>query len=203
MARQPLTQGQKRLQRRGLIVSLASAALLLAIFIAMDPILHRPKRIDDLLAIMAGAVVLQMGLLVVLMNMFMPKDTGAQRHRFAQPLNCLIASATILLPIVGAGLIDPRLNFAIVMVLTAISTWLLWLTWRGADELMRDLMKDGWLAQYFIIIYALIVYAVGERLGLFGGVTAWGVLALATLLSIPCSVWVAWRRGLDRPPADD
>jgi hypothetical protein len=64
-------------------------------------------------------------------------------------------------------------------------------------------MKESYAANYLVLAYALVIYAVGERLGLFGGVTAWGALAFATIICIPVGIWVAVRRGMTLPSEED
>ena len=204
MPAQPLTPSQKRYRLRGTIMSLAAAALLVAFFFAMDPLEPEgPRRLDDTLAVVASFLVLQMGLITVFVHSAAPKEATVQRQRVAQVLTALTGGAVLLLPFYGERFIDPTLNFAIILVLTAVSAVTTWLVWRAADELMRSLMRDAWLANYFVIVYALLIYAAGERLGIFGGVTAWGALAVATIASVFGSSWVVIRRGLNRPPTDE
>jgi len=182
-----------------------TAMLLLTVgLFAMTPLLpDRPPRIDDLLAILAAFFLLQMGLVMTFVHSAVPKDAPMPRQRLAQVLTFVIGGVTLLLPILGQRFIDPTLNFAIFLVLTMVSLVATWLIWRHADELMRDLLKDSCVAGYFVIVTALCIYATGERLGLLGGVTAWGALAFASLSNIACSFWAIYRRGVDRPPSDD
>jgi len=202
MTRQPLTPGQKQTRRRGRIVSLIAVVIFIGGVLAIKPLLDRPSRADDLLALMVGFLMLQVTVLMIVGIVIGPRDPDA-RQPFTYVLSAASAAIALLLPIVGEDLIDPRLNFAIVLAVTAASAWFLWRIWRASDELSRAYMKEAYAANYVVLVYALLVYAVGERLGLFGGVTAWGGLALATLASFPISIWVATRRGMVRPPADD
>lgn len=203
MAREPLTTGQKRDRRRGWIVSLTAFVIFMAGVFAMKPLLDRPDRTDDLVALIAGFLMLQLTVIMIVAFAIGPKDPEAPRQqRLTTVLTSASAAAALLLPVVGEGLIDPRLNFAIVLVLLVASVWFIWRKWRGSDELERAQMKESYAANYFVLAYALSVYAVGERLGLFGGVTAWGALAFATLASIPVSIWVYMRRAA-QPPKDE
>lgn len=202
-ARQPLTPSQQQYRRRRWIIQLIALAIFIAGVFAVKPLIDRPARTDDLLALITGFLMLQMTVLMIVAFTIGPRDPEAPRQqRLTQVLTTASAAAALLLPIVGEGLIDPRLNFAIVLAIIVASVWFLWRTWRASDELSRAYMKEAYAANYLVLVYALMVYAVGERLGLFGGVTAWGALAFATLASFPISIWVATRRGLDRPPAD-
>ena len=204
MARQPLTPSQKRYRRQGWIIQLIALVIFIAGVFAMKPLLDRPARTDDLLALIGGFLMLQVTVLMIVALTIGPRDPEASRQ---QPLTTVLTSASaavaLLLPIIGEDLIDPRLNFAIVLVVTVASVWLLWRMWRAGDELSRTYMKEAYAANYLVLVYALLVYAVGERLGLFGGVTAWGGLAVATLASFPVSIWVAMRRGMTQPPKDE
>lgn len=202
--RQPLTPSQKRYQRRSWIVSLIAAVIFIAGVFALKPLLDRPARIDDLIALIVGFLMLQVTVLMIVSFAIGPKDPEAKRQRrLTTVLTSASGAIALLLPVVGESLIDPRLNFAIVLVLLLASVWFIWRMWRGGDELERAQMKESYAANYLVLAYALSVYAVGERLGLFGGVTAWGALAFASLAGIPVSIWVSVRRGVTELPADD
>jgi hypothetical protein len=204
MARKPLTPSQKQYHRQGWIISLIAAAIFIAGVFAMKPLLDRPTRTGDLLALIAGFLMLQVTVLMIVTFTIGPKDPEAPRQqRLTHVLTAASAAAALLLPVIGQGLIDPRLNFAVVLVITVASVWFLWRMWRASDELNRTYMKEAYAANYLVLSYALVVYAVGERLGLFGGVTAWGALAFATLAAIPVGIWVAVRRGMMQPSKDE
>jgi hypothetical protein len=203
-ARQPLTPHQKRYRRRGWVIQLIALVIFIAGVFAIRPLFDRPARTDDLLALIVGLLMLQMTVLMIVAFTIGPRDPEAPRQqRLTHVLAAASAAAALLLPIIGEGWIDPRLNFAIVLLVTLASAWFLWRVWRDSDELNRAYMKEAYAANYLVLAYALIVYAVGERLGLFSGVTAWGALAFATLASFPVGIWVAMRRGMTQLPADD
>ncbi len=203
-ASQPLTPSQKRLRRRGWIIQLIALIIFIAGVFAVKPLIDRPARTDDLLALITGFLMLQMTVLMIVAFTIGPKDPEAPRQqRLIHVLTSASAAVALLLPIVGQGWIDPMLNFAIVLVVTVASVWFLWRMWRTSDELNRTYMKEAYAANYLVLVYALLIYAVGERLGLFSGVTAWGGLAVATLASFPVSIWVAVRRGMMQPPKDE
>jgi len=201
MAREPMTPSQKRYQRRSWLIALIAAAVFVTAVVALDPVLHRPKRGDDILAMLAGFLMMQMAVIITVSYFFAAKEMP--RQRMLQVLTPVTTGVALFLPMAGQDLIDPRVNFAIVVALTAASFWFIWRIWRTSDELYRSLTKDSYVVSYFVLVIALWIYAAGERLGLFGGVTAWGGLAFATLISFPCTIWVAVRRGLNRPPKDE
>lgn len=204
MARQPLTESQKRYRRIGVVVSLVAAVPTLLIIFALKPLIPAgPVRLNDVLALNAGFILMHMTLATALMHLAFPKLAGLQRHRFVQVLSPAMTCCMLLLPIMGARFIDPTLNFAIVVVLTASSFLATWVIWRAADELMRDLMKDAWTTCFLVLIFALWIYAAGERTGMLSGITAWGAIGIASFVSVICSYWTLYRRGLDRPPSDD
>jgi hypothetical protein len=203
MARQPLTPSQKRYQRRSWIISLIAAVIFIAGVFAMKPLLGRPARADDLLAFIAGFLMLQMTVVMAVTFTIIPKNPDAPARRFSHILTGATCGVALLLPIVGQGRIDPRLNFAIVLVLVAACFWFAWRVWRISDELHRTYTKESYAATCLVLFAALWIYATGERLGLFGGVTAWGALAFATLATFVVSIWVAVRRGMTQPPKDE
>jgi hypothetical protein len=202
MTREPLTPSQKKFIRRGRMVSLIAAAIFIASVFALKPLIDRPARADDLLALIVGFLMLQMAVVMAVTFVIAPRNPAAPRRQLTYVLTAATAGVTMLLPIVGQGFIDPRLNFAIILVLTAASFWFTWRIWRASDELSRAVMTETNSANYWILCTALVVYAVGERLGILSGVTAWGALAFATLASIPVGIWIAMRRGMTQTPKD-
>jgi uncharacterized membrane protein HdeD (DUF308 family) len=203
-ARPPLNDVQKRYKRRSWLISLAAAIPMIGIMVLIKPLLpERPVRPDDMAAIAAGAMMLMMGILMIIGNFASPKDAPVPRARLAQLVSVLLGAAGLFLPILGGSFIDPWVNFSLVMVLSVVSWAASWMVWRHADELMRSLMRDTAVVGFYVITVALWIYAVGERLGLFSGVSAWGMLAIATIMTIGASVWTSVRRGLDRPPAEE
>jgi hypothetical protein len=202
-ARQPLTPSQKRYIRRGRIISLIAAVIFIASVFAMKPLLDRPARADDLLAMIGGFLMLQLTLVMAVSFMVAPKDAEAPPRRLSYTLTGATCGVALLLPIVGQGWIDPRFNFAIVLALIAGCFWFSWRIWRTSDELHRAYTKESYAATCLVLFSALWIYGTGERLGLFGGVTAWGALAFATLATFVVSIWVAMRRGMTQPPKDE
>jgi hypothetical protein len=193
-ARQPLTPIERRYVRL-VIILLIATVIVIAGFFAMTPLLGSPTRIDDLLAMIAGFVMLQGVVIMTALFTIVPRYPDLPRRRLSHVLAAATGGAALLLPIVGQGWIDPRLNFAIVLVLAAACCWFAWRIWRVSDELDRTIMKETYAVSCLIFFLVFWVYATGERLGLLGGVTAWGVLAFATLVDIPISIWVAVRHG--------
>ena len=201
MAREPLTPSQKRYQRRSWIIALIGTAIFIAVVFSLDPVMHKPKRMDDIIALLGGFLLLQMALIMTVANFMAPGEMP--RQRLSQVLIPVATGAAVILPLIGQDLIDPKINFAIVVVLVVAGFWLAWRVWRTSDELHRALVRETYMVNYFVLATALWFYATGERLGLFSGVTSWGWLAFATIITFPCSVWVAFRRGLDQPPKDE
>ncbi len=199
-ARPPLNDVQKRFQRRSWLISLAAAIPMIGIMVLIKPLLperpvrpgrhggHRGQRhdVDD-------------GPLDNHRHFASPKDAPVPRARLAQLVSVLLGAAGLFLPILGGSFIDPWVNFSLIMVLSVVSWAASWMVWSHADELMRSLMRDTAVVGFYVITVALWIYAVGERLGLFSGVSAWGMLAIATIMTIGASVWTSVRRGMDRP----
>lgn len=203
-ARPPLNDVQKRFQRRSWIISLAAVIPMMALMFLIKPLLpDRPPHGEDVLAIMAGAMMAMMGLMMTIVHLARPKDAAVPRARLAQVVSAFLGGVGLFLPILGERFIDPWTNFSLVMALSAVSWAASWMVWRAADELMRSLMRDSAVAGFYVITCALWVYAVGERVGVFSGVSAWAMLALATLATLAASMWATIRRGMDRPPAEE
>ena len=187
------------------IVLLIATAIVIAGFFATMPLLGSPARIDDLLAMICGFLLLQALVAMTVVFTIFPRSPDLPRPFLSHVLTVAICAAVLFLPIFGQGWIDPRLNFATVLVLLAACSWFGWRIWRVSDELDRTIMKETFAVSSLIFFVVFWVYATGERLGLLGGVTAWGVLAFACLVDIPVSIWVAVRRGamVESPEPED
>ena len=204
MGEQPLTPYEKRGCLMAIILLIATA-IVIAGFFAMMPLLGSPARIDDLLAMICGFLLLQALVVMTVMSTIIPKSPDLPRPFLSHLLTIATCAAALFLPIFGQGWIDPKLNFAIVLVLAAACCWFGWRIWRVSDELDRTIMKETYAVGSLIFFIVFWVYATGERLGLFGGVTAWGVLAFSILVDIPVSIWVSVRRGgmVESPEPED
>jgi uncharacterized membrane protein HdeD (DUF308 family) len=203
-ARPPLNDVQKRFQRRSWFISLAAAIPMIGAMLLIKPLLpDRPVHGEDVMAIMAGAMMVMMGLIMTIVHFARPKDAAMPGTRLAQLVSVFLGGAGLFLPIVGERFIDPWINFSLVMALSVVSWVTSWMVWRAADELMRSLMRDSAVAGFYLITGALWIYAVGERVGIFSGVSAWAMLALATIATLATSMWATIRRGMDRPPAEE
>jgi hypothetical protein len=204
MTRQPLTDGQKRVRTRSIIVSLGATALLAVAGMAMRPLMPlRPLGADDVLCFGAAFILLLMGLVMAYVHVIQPKDAPMPRARLSQVLNFVLGGVALLLPILGERFIDPGVNFAVIMALYVIGTRTMWIVWREADEFMRAMLRDASVAAFHVSALSLAVYASGERLGLLGGATAWGYLGFVSLANIMCSYWAIFRHGADRAPAEE
>ncbi len=204
MTRPPLNDVQKRFQRRSWLISLAAAIPMIGIMLLIKPLLpDRPVRPDDMMAIAAGAMMLMMGVMMLIMYVARPKDAAVPGARMAQLVSVLLGAVGLFLPILGERFIEPWVNFSVVTALTALSWTTSWMVWRHADELIRSVMRDTAVGGFYVITGALWIYAVGERVGIFAGVSAWGMLALATIATMGTSMWASIRRGMDRPPAEE
>jgi hypothetical protein len=203
MTRPPLTDSQKRFRSRSTMVSLGAASLLAVAALAAKPLLPvRPLRADDVLCGGAALVLLLMGLVMTYVHAVQPNDAPMPRARLAQIVNAVSGGIALLLPILGERVLDPGVNFVVIVLLYAVCAVTAWIIWREADEFMRAILRDAGIAAFYVIALALAVYASGERVGLLGGVTAWGYLGFASLANIMCSYWAIFRHGADRPPVE-
>ena len=68
--------------------------------------------------------------------------------------------------------------------------------WRRADEMLRRVMVETSALAFWASQMALFLYAAAERLGLTGGVSAWGMMAVLMTIYLLASAVASMRRGL-------
>ena len=204
MSRPPLTESQKRFYRRSRIVSFGAVAILFVAALAVKPLMPLgPLGADDVLCMGVGLTYLLMGLVMGYVHVAQPADAPMPRARLAQVANFLLGGVALLLPVLGERVIDPDVNFMLIVALYLISSLTAWSVWQGADEFMRAILRDAAVAAFQVTALALAIYATGERLGVLGGATAWGYLGFVALANIMCSYWAIYRHGANRPPVEE
>jgi len=150
---------------------------------------------DDALALLMAVTLIAMGLLgavnVAMRPASVPKGCGV-----LQVTVFLMAGGLFLLPLYGPAWISSEGLFAGIVAVLALQTVANVLLWRRADEMLRRVMLETSALAFWVGQLALFLYAAAERLGLVGGVTAWGMMAILMAVYLLASVVAALRRGL-------
>lgn len=150
---------------------------------------------DDALALLMAVTLIAMGLLgavnVATRPASVPKGCGV-----LQVAVMLMAGGLFLLPLYGPAWISSEALFAGVVTVVAVQTVANVLLWRRADEMLRRVMLETSALAFWVGQLALFLYAAAERLGLVGGVTAWGLMGVLMALYLLASVVASLRRGI-------
>jgi hypothetical protein len=109
----------------------------------------------------------------------------------------LVGGLSLSLPVLMQGLVDPALLFVGVAALFVASSVIHIIGLRGADELMRRYMADSTVLFSNIMIAAFSLYAVGERLGVIGAISPWGLVGIACILQFSLAMYVYYRLGMN------
>lgn len=120
-----------------------------------------------------------------------PKGCGV-----LQVVAMALAGVMLLIPLHATRWISSEAAFGLVLALLAVQTVANLLLWRRADEMLRRIMVETGGLAFWTLQLALFLYAAGERLGLTGGVTAWGMIGVLMAVYLVASAVVAARRGI-------
>lgn len=107
-----------------------------------------------------------------------------------------LAGLLMLAPMVGAATASPKAVFIGLVVVCVAQTIINLMLWRRADEMLRRVMLETSALAFWPTQMALFLYAGAERLGLAGGVSAWGMIGLMMTIYLLASSVAAMRRGL-------
>lgn len=107
-----------------------------------------------------------------------------------------LAGIMLMIPLYATRWVSSELAFALVLALLAVQTVANLMLWRRADEMLRRIMVETGGLAFWTLQLALFLYAAGERLGLTGGVTAWGMIGVLMAVYLVASAVVAARRGI-------
>ena len=107
-----------------------------------------------------------------------------------------LAGVMMLLPVFGTAWASPDLVFIGIVVLLAVQTAANLMLWRAADEMLRRVMWETCAMAFWALQIALFLYAAAERLGLVGGVTAWGMMGILMGVYLIASIVASARRGI-------
>lgn len=121
----------------------------------------------------------------------MPKGCG-----LLQVTVMLMAGALFLLPVFGTNWVSAEIIFAAIVVLVIVQSAANLMLWRAADEMLRRVMWETSAMAFWVLQIALFLYAAAERLGLIGGVTAWGMMGILMGVYLTASIVASARRGI-------
>jgi hypothetical protein len=150
---------------------------------------------EDALALIIAALLLATGVvmaaIVALRPVSVPSGCGV-----LQAVVMLLAGVLMLAPMWGPSLADPETVFVGLVVLSVVQSVANLLLWRRADEMLRRVMVETSALAFWASQMALFLYAAAERLGLTGGVSAWGMLSVLMTIYLLASTVASMRRGL-------
>ena len=152
-------------------------------------------RWDDALALVIAALLLMTGVILAAMAAMrsskLPPACGP-----LQALVMLIAGGLMVAPIWGPNLASPDVVFIGLVLLSLVQSVANLMLWRRADEMLRRVMVETSALAFWASQMALFLYAAAERLGLTGGVSAWGMMAVLMTIYLLASTVASMRRGL-------
>ncbi|MBJ7319506.1 MAG: hypothetical protein JHC96_11960 [Brevundimonas sp.] len=152
-------------------------------------------RWDDALALVIAALLLMTGVILAAMAAMrsskLPPACGP-----LQALVMLIAGGLMVAPIWGPNLASPDVVFIGLVLLSLVQSVANLMLWRRADEMLRRVMVETSALAFWASQMALFLYAAAERLGLTGGVSAWGMMAVLMTIYLLASAVASMRRGL-------
>lgn len=109
----------------------------------------------------------------------------------------LAGGISLVLPVVGQGVLDPALMFGVVVALFAAMAVLQLVQHGQSDEMMRRFSADSTVISSILLTAAFALYAAGERLGVIGTVSPWGLVGIACLVQFAVAMYVYYKLGLD------
>ena len=152
-------------------------------------------RWDDALVLVIAAMLLMTGVILAAMAAMrsskLPPACGP-----LQALVMLIAGGLMVAPIWGPNLASPDVVFIGLVLLSLVQSVANLMLWCHADEMLRRVMVETSALAFWASQMALFLYAAAERLGLTGGVSAWGMMAVLMTIYLLASAVASMRRGL-------
>jgi hypothetical protein len=107
-----------------------------------------------------------------------------------------LGGVSLVLPVLSEGRIDPALAFGVLVVLFVAQGVITVHDNKKSDELMRRYNADSTLISSVVFISAFSLYAAGERLGVIGTISPWGLVGIACILQFAVAMWVYYRLGM-------
>lgn len=150
---------------------------------------------EDEVALLMSVVMIATGVISAFILLVRPSSVP-RGCGVLQVVVMLLAGGMFLLPMFGAAWASPDVIFGVVLALLALQSLANLMLWRAADEMLRRVMSETSALAFWACQLSLFVYAAAERLGLVGGVTAWGLMGLLMGIYFIASMIAAARRGL-------
>lgn len=150
---------------------------------------------EDGLACLMGVMLMAIGLAMIYVlatrPSSVPKGCGV-----LQVIAMLLAGGMYLAPILTPDTIAPEVIMSGIITALVVQTVANVLLWQRADEMLRHLMLETGAISFWISQMAFFVYAAAERLGLLGGVSAWGMAGVMMAIYLIASTVASARKGL-------
>ena len=117
-------------------------------------------------------------------------------------LGSIIMAAILVLLALGSpevGVLSPASAGYTALLLAIVATGASWRSWKGADELMRDVMRDAGAISFYILFVGLGLWAAAAHLGFAPGPRPLDIVALLFAVPLLAAFWSVGRRGMMRP----
>lgn len=108
-----------------------------------------------------------------------------------------VTGVSLTLPVLSQGRIDSSIAFVVVLILFAAQAVISLIMYRRADEMIRRYNADSTVISAALLIGAFSIYAAGERLGVIGTISPWGLVGIACIIQYAVSMYVYYRLGMD------
>jgi hypothetical protein len=150
---------------------------------------------DDGLASIMGLLLLAVGLSMIYVLVSrpasVPKGCG-----ILQIIAMVLAGVMYLAPVLIPETVAREMVMGGIVVALACQTIANVMLWRRADEMLRHLMLETCAIAFWLLQLAFFTYAAAERLGLVGGVSAWGLAGVMMAIYLVASTVASSRKGL-------
>lgn len=108
-----------------------------------------------------------------------------------------VGGVSLIVPVLSEGRIDPAFAFGLVLILFVAQVVVALVMNRNADEMMRRYNSDSNALSSALLLGAFSIYAAGERLGLIGTISPWGLVGIACLIQFAVAMYVYYRLGMN------
>ena len=150
---------------------------------------------DDGLACLMGVMLLSVALAMIYVLVSRPA-TVPKGCGVLQIIAMMLAGVLYLIPVFAPASIAPEVVMAGIVAVLAVQTVANVLLWQRADEMLRHLMLETSAISFWLLQLAFFTYAAAERLGLVGGVSAWGMAGILMVIYLFASTVASARKGL-------
>ena len=150
---------------------------------------------DDGLACLMGVMLLSVALAMIYVLVSRPA-TVPKGCGVLQIIAMMLAGVLYLIPVFAPASITPEVVMAGIVAVLAVQTVANVLLWQRADEMLRHLMLETSAISFWLLQLAFFTYAAAERLGLVGGVSAWGMAGILMVIYLFASTVASARKGL-------